>query len=60
VDLLSDEHFSVGGTLIEAWASMKSLQPKALPPDRLGGGGAKEENPANKPNHDSEGTVLVF
>ena len=27
--LLSDEHFSVDGTLIEAWASMKSLKPKA-------------------------------
>lgn len=26
--LLSDEHFSVDGTLIEAWASMKSVQPK--------------------------------
>ena len=27
--LLSDEHFSVDGTLIEAWASMKSFKPKA-------------------------------
>ena len=27
--LLSDEHFSVDGTLIEAWASMKSFQPTA-------------------------------
>lgn len=26
---LSDEHFTVDGTLIEAWASMKSFQPKA-------------------------------
>jgi transposase len=26
--LLSDEHFSVGGTLVEAWASMKSFKPK--------------------------------
>jgi transposase len=26
--LLSSEHFSVDGTLIEAWASMKSLRPK--------------------------------
>ncbi len=25
--LLSDEHFSVDGTLIEAWASMKSFRP---------------------------------
>ena len=27
--LLSDEHFSVDGTLIKAWASTKSFQPKA-------------------------------
>ena len=27
--LLSDEHFSVDGTLIEAWASMKRFKPKA-------------------------------
>ena len=27
-ELLSDEHFSVDGTLIEAWASMKSFVPK--------------------------------
>ena len=26
--LLSEEHFSVDGTLIKAWASMKSFQPK--------------------------------
>lgn len=26
--LLSDEHFSVDGTLVEAWASLKSFQPK--------------------------------
>jgi len=29
--LLSDDHFSVDGTLIKAWASMKSFQPKAPP-----------------------------
>lgn len=27
-ELLSDEHFSVDGTLIDAWASMKSFRPK--------------------------------
>jgi transposase len=31
VDLLSDEHFSVDGTLIEAWASHKSFQRKDRP-----------------------------
>ena len=37
--LLSDEHFSVDGTLIKAWASMKSFQPKAeaAPSDAEGG-----------------------
>ncbi|WP_116599999.1 IS5 family transposase [Primorskyibacter marinus] len=30
--LLSDEHFSVDGTLVKAWASMKSFQPKVSPP----------------------------
>ena len=39
--LLSDEHFSVDGTLIEAWASMKSFQPKpAAAADELPAGGA--------------------
>jgi len=28
-NLLSDEHFTVDGTLIEAWASQKSFKPKA-------------------------------
>ena len=31
--LLSDEHFSVDGTLVEAWASMKSFRPKDGPND---------------------------
>jgi hypothetical protein len=31
--LLSDEHFSVDGTLVEAWASMKSFQPKTAARD---------------------------
>ena len=30
--LLSDEHFTVDGTLIEAWASMKSFRRKDKPP----------------------------
>lgn len=30
--LMSDEHFSVDGTLIQAWASHKSFQPKADAP----------------------------
>jgi transposase len=34
--LLSDEHFSVDGTLIEAWASIKSFQPKDGPQPPVG------------------------
>ena len=30
---MSDEHFTVDGTLIEAWASQKSFQPKDGPPE---------------------------
>jgi transposase len=32
LDLLSDEHFTVDGTLIEAAASLKSFKPKEQPP----------------------------
>lgn len=38
--LVSDEHFTVDGTLLEAWASLKSFQPKdnqqSTPPDDPG------------------------
>ena len=48
--LLSDEHFSVDGTLIRAWASMKSFQPKAegSPPGVDGPG----DPPARTPDAD--------
>lgn len=36
--LLSDEHFTVDGTLIDAWASHKSVQSKDGPPSGTGGG----------------------
>jgi transposase len=44
--LLSDDHFSVDGTLVKAWASMKSFQPKAgdTPPD---------DDPGDPPGPDS-------
>jgi transposase len=41
--LLSSEHFSVDGTLIEAWASMKSFVPKGAPPPEDQGGGRNAE-----------------
>jgi transposase len=39
-DLLSDEHFTVDGTLIEAWAGQKSFQRKDQPPPPPGDGGS--------------------
>ncbi|MGP1347471.1 MAG: IS5 family transposase [Phycisphaerales bacterium] len=39
--LLSDEHFSVDGTLIEAWASMKSFRPKEGSNDDQGSPGGR-------------------
>jgi len=42
--LLSSDHFSVDGTLVEAWASMKSLKPRmAVAATNPGGGGRNEE-----------------
>src|SRR5437764_9097999 len=44
--LLSSDHFSVDGTLIEAWAGMKSFVPKdggGHPPAGKGGGGRNAE-----------------
>ena len=32
--LISDEHFTVDGTLVEAWAGHKSFKPKGTSPDR--------------------------
>ena len=41
--LLSTEHFSVDGTLIEAWASMKSFRPKDDPSEPPPEGGRNAE-----------------
>jgi transposase len=43
--LISKEHFSVDGTLLEAWASLKSFKPKDIPPPEGPGssGGRNEE-----------------
>jgi transposase len=41
--LFSDDHFSVDGTLVKAWASMKSFQPKAE------GAPPKDEGPGDPP-----------
>lgn len=42
--LLSDDHFSVDGTLIDAWASMKSFRPKDGSGDPPDGGRNGERN----------------
>ena len=49
--LLSDEHFSVDGTLVKAWASMQSFQPKAdaAPPDDEGPGDPPTANATLEP-----------
>lgn len=46
-ELLSDEHFTVDGTMVEGWASMKSFQPK----DKTGRG------PTDKPDDPGNPTV---
>src|ERR1700682_303407 len=57
--LLSDDHFSVDGTLVEAWASFKSFKPKAAaagapppadppPPDAANTGGTGTPETTNK------------
>jgi IS5 family transposase len=43
--LLSKEHFSVDGTLVEAAASLKSFRPKDEDPGSGGGGGTGGRNP---------------
>jgi transposase len=44
--LMSDDHFTVDGTLIEAWASLKSFK-------------RKDENPGDKPPPDDPGNPAV-
>jgi len=44
--LISSEHFTVDGTLIEAWASMKSVRPK-------------DEKPEDRPPPDDRGNPTV-
>jgi transposase len=69
--LLSSEHFSVDGTLIEAWASMKSFVPKDggdLPPDKGAGGpgrnaerdfhGAKRKNDTHASTTDPDARLF--
>jgi transposase len=54
--LLSDDHFAVDGTLVKAWASMKSFQPKAIdtPPDDDPGEPPGPDSPSE--NHEQTAT----
>jgi transposase len=64
--LLSEEHFSVDGTLIEAWASLKSFRPKDAggdqgPKDGNGWGdftGEKRSNDTHESTTDPEAKLL--
>lgn len=41
-ELLSEEHFTVDGTLIQAWASRRSFKPRPEPPQRGTGAGGRK------------------
>jgi transposase len=49
--LLSDEHFTVDGTLIEAWASRRSFKEKKDPPER---GSGRDGKKLLRDTHESE------
>src|SRR5512132_1840650 len=69
--LLSGQHFSVDGTLIEAWASMKSFKPRDRPDDPptddAGGGrnatvdfkGEKRTNETHRSTTDPEASSIA-
>lgn len=63
--LMSSEHFSVDGTLIEAWASMKSFRPKDESDDDKGDGngwasfkGEKRTNETHESKTDPEAKLI--
>jgi transposase len=59
--LLSDEHFTVDGTLIDAWASMKSFKPRDgggdEPPARGGGRNAERDFHGEKRSNDTHAST---
>jgi hypothetical protein len=58
--LLSSDHFSVDGTLIEAWASMKSVKPKdgsGKPPAHGGGRNAEADFHGQKRSNDTHAST---
>ena len=58
--LMSNDHFSVDGTLIEAWASMKSVKPKdgsGEPPVQGGGRNAEADFHGQKRSNDTHAST---
>ena len=58
--LLSSDHFSVDGTLIEAWASMKSVKPKdgsGEPPGQGGGRNPEADFHGQKRSNDTHAST---
>ena len=57
--LLSTDHFSVDGTLIQAWASMKSFKPKdgAEPPNEGGGRNREADFHGQKRSNDTHAST---
>jgi transposase len=58
--LLSSDHFSVDGTLVEAWASMKSVKPKdgsGKPPAEGGGRNAEADFHGQKRSNDTHAST---
>lgn len=56
-DILSDEHFTVDGTLIEAWASHKSFRPKSEGPTSGGGSNPDVDFRATKRSNETHASV---
>ena len=61
--LLSADHFSLDGTLIEAWASLKSFRPKDEPPSGDGNGwsdfrGSRRSNETHESKTDPEAKLM--
>jgi transposase len=65
-NLLSDDHFTVDGTLLEAWASQKSFRPIDEPPESKPGGrnpevdfrGEKRSNTTHRSTTDPDARLL--
>jgi transposase len=56
-NLMSDEHFTVDGTLIEAWASQKSFVPKDGPPSGDGSNPTVNFHKTKRSNETHESTT---